>query len=61
MIEVNEKPKELRNRKFGGSWTKTEYNLLVKLARQAHLSKTELISRLLFEYDRSLNGAKKNP
>lgn len=60
-MTVNEQQKEIRNVKFGGSMTKSEFSFLNKLAKKTKLSKTELIVKSLYNYEVSVDDKKKKP
>jgi hypothetical protein len=51
ILQEKKEKKEIRNIKFGGSVTKSEYNLIRNLSKKLKLSKTELLVRAVIYYN----------
>lgn len=50
--------KEVRNKRFGGSLTKTEFKMLTSMAKELRISKTELIVKAVQLYKESMLNEK---
>ena len=49
---------EVRNKRFGGSVTKTEFKILTSMAKELRISKTELIVKAVKYYKEAMINGK---